>query len=309
MNIDEIHKTIEGLSREHGFLEYGSAPYRKMIPEIERLREYLDKSYNAGMDYMARNVELRADPELLLKGTKSIMCFLAPYKPEQEQSEGVPKIASYAFGEDYHKVVKDKLYTIVESLKPLMPKMKARVFVDSAPVMEREWAREAGLGFIGKNNFLISKKFGIHTFIGIILINQKLKYSTDIVRNGCGNCNSCIEACPTGALMTPFCLDARKCISYQTIESKCGHYSEEFQINLNNSIFGCDICLKACPWAAKGEATTWKEFKPVFSEKHNKPITDFSREDWKKLNNESFLEIFKNSPIRRAGILKIQDNL
>ena len=309
MNIDEIHKTIENLSREHGFLEYGSAPYRKMVPEIDRLRQYLGKSYNAGMDYMARNVELRADPELLLKGTKSIMCFLAPYKPEQEQREGVPKIASYAYGEDYHKVVKDKLYTIVESLKPLMPKLKARVFVDSAPVMEREWAREAGLGFIGKNNFLINKKSGLHTFIGIILINQKLKYATDIVRNGCGSCNSCIEACPTGALGAPFCLDSRKCISYQTIESKCGHYSEEFQINLNNSVFGCDICLKACPWAAKGEATTWKEFKPVYSKKHNKTIIDFSKEDWNALNNEDFLEIFYNSPIKRAGILKIQDNL
>lgn len=309
MNIDEIHKTIASLSREHGFLEYGSAPYRKMVPEIDRLKLYLEKSYNAGMDYMARNVELRADPDLLLKGTKSIMCFLAPYKPEQEQKEGVPKIASYAYGEDYHKVVKDKLYTIVEKLKPLMPKLKARVFVDSAPVMEREWAREAGLGFIGKNNLLISKKFGLHTFIGIILINQKLKYSTDYIRNGCGNCNSCIAACPTGALEAPFCLDARKCISYQTIESKCSHNSEEFQINLNNSIFGCDICLKACPWATKGEATTWNEFKPLHSEKHNKLIIDFSREDWMALNNEDFLKIFSNSPIKRAGILKIQDNL
>ncbi len=309
MNIEEIHKTIENLSREHGFLEYGSAPYRKMVPEIDRLRLYLDKSYNAGMDYMARNVELRADPELLLKGTKTIMCFLAPYKPEHEQMEGVPKIATYAYGYDYHKVIKDKLYSIVESLKTIMPKLKARVFVDSAPVMEREWAREAGLGFIGKNNFLISKKYGLHTFIGIILINQKLKYSSVVVRNGCGNCNSCIQACPTGALGAPFCLDARKCISYQTIESKCGHYSEEFQINLNNRIFGCDICLNACPWATKGETTTWPEFKPVYSKRHNKHITDFSREDWKGLNNEDFLEIFSLSPIKRAGLIKIQDNL
>ena len=309
MNIEELHSKIESLTGELGFLEYGAAPYRKMLPETDRLRLSLSKSYNAGMDYMARNIELRADPELLLKGTKSVMCFLASYKPEFEQKEGVPKIAAYAYGEDYHKVIKDKLYIIIERMRPLLPKMKARVFVDSAPVLEREWAKEAGLGFIGKNNFLISKKFGIHTFIGTILIDKELKYSNATIKNGCGNCNSCIEACPTGALAGPFCLDARKCISYQTIESKEFHNSEEFQINLNNSIFGCDICMKACPWSNKGESTKWDQFKPIFSKLHNKSIIDFEREDWKTLGGEDFLQIFNNSPLKRAGISKIQDNL
>ncbi|MEN6618677.1 MAG: tRNA epoxyqueuosine(34) reductase QueG [Rikenellaceae bacterium] len=309
MNIDEIHKTIESFSRDLGFLDYGAAPYRKMVQEAERFKRYLNKSYNAGMDYMARNIELRADPRLLLKETKSVMCFLAPYKPESEQKDGIPKIASYAFGEDYHKVIKDKLYIIIEKMKPLMPKMKAKVFVDSAPVLEREWAKEAGLGFIGKNNFLISKKFGLHTFIGIILVDQELKYSGNIVKNSCGKCNSCVEACPTGSLTEPFCLDARKCISYQTIESKNSHNAEEYIIDLNNSAFGCDICLKACPWSRKGEATNWSEFKPLFSDQHNKSILDFAKDDWINLGSEDFLQIFSNSPLKRAGISKIKDNL
>jgi len=175
--------------------------------------------------------------------------------------------------------------------------------------LEREWAREAGLGFIGKNNFLISKKFGLHTFIGIILVTETLKYSENTVNNGCGKCNECIKACPTGALVGPYTLDSRKCISYQTIESKTSHNQEEFVINLNKSIFGCDICLKACPWSLKGAVTNWPEFKPVFSKMHNKSILYFTQEDWNSLDSDSFSEIFKNSPIKRAGISKIHDNL
>ena len=309
MNIDELHKVVETCSNELGFLDYGAAPCRKLLPEVERLKLNLRKSYNAKMEYLERNLELRENPELLLKGTKSIMCFLAPYKPESEQSEGFPKIASYAYGEDYHKVIKDKLYLVVERMKPLLPKMRARVFVDSAPVLEREWAKEAGLGFIGKNNFLISKKFGLHTFIGIILVDQTLKYSGTVVKNGCGSCKSCIEACPTGALAEPFSLDARRCISYQTIESKDNHNTEEFVIDLNDRIFGCDICLKACPWSKKGEVTTWNEFKPIISKQHNKSILFLTKEDWTSMDNEDFSQIFINSTLKRAGISKIKDNL
>lgn len=309
MNVNELHNLIETCSKEQGFLDYGAAPYRKMLPEAERIENYIEKSFDAGMDYMKRNLDLRRDPELLMKGTKSIMCFLAPYKPEYEQQEGVPKIATYAYGADYHKVVKDKLYLIVEKMRTLLPDLKARVFVDSAPVMEREWAREAGLGFIGRNNFLISKKYGLHTFIGIILVSETLKYSENVVSNGCGKCNSCIDTCPTGALAEPFCLDARKCISYQTIESKVNHGSEEFVIDHRNWIFGCDICLNACPWSQKGETTGWKEFNPLFSKIYNKSILSFTKEEWKSIDSESFSEIFENSPLKRAGIIKIHNNL
>lgn len=309
MNIEDLHISIEEYSKELGFLDYGAAPCRKLSQEVERLKLSLSKSYNAKMHYLERNLALREDPSLLMEGTKSIMCFLAPYKPESEQNKDLPLIASYAYGSDYHKVLKDKLYLIVERMKTDLPGLKASVFVDSAPVMEREWAKEAGLGFIGKNNFLISKKFGLHTFIGIILVDRTLKYSGTIVKSGCGKCKSCIDACPTGALTEPFCLDARRCISYQTIESKDAHNQEVFVIDLQNRIFGCDICLKACPWSKKGEATWWSEFKPTFSEQHNKSVLSLTKDEWISLDDESFSHIFINSPLKRAGISKILDNL
>lgn len=309
MNVIEIHNMIEACSKELGFLSYGAAPCKKLLPQGERLELYLNQFFNAGMDYLEKNMDIRIDPELLMEGTKSVMCFLAPYKPEKEQEKNFPQISSYAYGIDYHKAIKDKLYLIVERMRMILPGLKARVFVDSAPILEREWAKEAGLGFIGKNNFLISKEFGLHTFIGVILVDITLKYSEEIVKNGCGNCMSCIKACPTGALAEPFSLDSRKCISYQTIESKESHNKEEFIIDLNDYIFGCDICLKACPWSQKGEATSWSEFKPIFSQNHNKSILFFTKEEWLSIDSKTFLEIFENSPLKRAGISKIHNNL
>ncbi len=309
MNIEELHISISTYSKELGFVDYGAAPCRKADDDIGRLKLFLEKSYNAGMHYLERNLDLREDPSLLMEGAKSVMCFLAPYKPECEQTGNCPRIASYAYGEDYHKVVKDRLYLIVERMKQIIPEIKARVFVDSAPVMERMWAKKAGLGFIGKNNFLISKDHGLHTFIGIILVDQVLKYSENAVKSGCGNCRSCLDACPTGALCEPFSLDARKCISYQTIESKVLHKEEEFAVDLQNKIFGCDICLNACPWSNRGKITGWKEFLPLFSESHGKTLTSFTKEDWAAMTEEDFFRIFDKSALKRSGITKILDNL
>ncbi len=309
MNIEELNSNIEAWSKDEGFLEYGAAPIKVLDAEIERLEFSISNSYIGSMEYLSRNIDLRRDPSLLMDGTKSIMCFLASYKPEFIQNEGVPKIAAYAYGEDYHIVIKNKLFRIVNKLREIIPEIQARVFVDSAPVMEREWARMAGLGFIGKNNFLINKKHGLHTLIGVILIDQTVKYNSKVVRNGCGSCTSCLDACPTGALMMPYNLDSRKCISYQTIESKKSHVSEEFVIDLKNHAFGCDICLNACPWSKKGAITDWNEFKPIDSLKHEKSILEFTQIDWLSITDEDFNDIFKNSPLKRAGINKIRDNL
>lgn len=309
MNSEEVDILISDWSKELGFVDYGAAPVKEMNQEMERFNRYIANNYHGDMSYLVRNRDLRLNPGLLMQGACSIMCFLAPYKPKIIQDSSLPRIAAYSYGEDYHEVIKEKLKEIVRRLTLIFPGLKARVFADSAPILERAWGVEAGLGFIGKNGFLISKKHGLHTLIGIILTDVPLKYSTESVHNGCGKCTRCLDACPAGALVAPMIMDARRCISYQTIESKRLYSDEDFPLDHCGYIFGCDICLEACPWSLKGDITSWPEFGPIYSRYHNKKNVEFSREDWIGLSDDLFEEIFKNSPLKRAGILKIKDNL
>jgi len=309
MNSDDLDILIPRWSDELGFVDCGVAPAREMASEMSLYRRAIDLGYHGDMGYLARNMEIRTDPALLLPGVRSVICFLAPYKQREAQVQDLPKIAQYAWGEDYHNVIKDKLRVIVSRMKELQPQLNARVFSDSAPILERLWAREAGLGFIGKNGFLISKKHGIHTLIGVIIVDTELKYSREIVKNGCGKCTRCIDACPTGAIAVPYVMDARKCISYQTIESRRVASEEDFNITRAGYIFGCDICMNACPWGRKGEYTTWTEFLPLVSKEHCKKTIEFSHKEWSGLAEPSFDHIFEKSPLKRAGITKIKDNL
>jgi epoxyqueuosine reductase len=307
MNSEELHTLISRWSEELGFLAYGSTSYRTM--EMERFDEYLSKGYNAGMDYLVRNREIRRDPALLLPGLASVLCFLAPYKQALSRKDGAPLIASYALGKDYHSVIKEKLRVILKLICEAVPGAEGRVFTDSAPILEREWAASAGLGFIGKNNFLISKKHGLHTLIGIILLNVQVHYTTAKVKEGCGSCERCLKSCPTEALCAPRMLNSSKCISYQTIESKKRYFQEEEKIGRSGWIFGCDICLEACPWAEKGGHGEWVEFMPVEHPLLPGGIMQAGSEEWLGMEKETFLEVFKDSPLRRAGFEKIKDNL
>lgn len=304
-----IEELLLRWSEELGFAACGVAGACLMTDAMNDFRESLQKDFHADMTYLEKNQDIREDPSLLLPGVRSVICFLAPYKHDEKQQAGLPSIASYAWGEDYHVVIRKKLREIVRRMKVEIPELEARVFTDSAPLLERLWAKEAGLGFIGKNGLLISKEQGIRNLIGIILVNVEIKYSGSIVRDGCGKCRRCLDACPTGALAAPYIMDARKCISYQTIESKRMHEEEEFRVTHSGYIFGCDICIEACPWTNKGLFTTWPEFSPKFSVDHNKKIIEFSHEDWIGLSEDDFKEIFKNSPLKRAGISKIKNNL
>ncbi|HBY02082.1 MAG TPA: tRNA epoxyqueuosine(34) reductase QueG [Rikenellaceae bacterium] len=307
MNTDKFHEIICDLSLKAGFIDYGAAPVKKLTADCKYLNEYIRKGHNAGMNYMARNISLREDPGLLVEDAKSVLCFLAPYKPSENQESSLPQISSYAFGLDYHHVIKEKLYKILEEIISLMPDAKARVFTDSAPVFERAWAARAGLGFIGKNTFLISKSHGLHTLIGLIILNKEVKYGKQ-VSQGCGNCTKCLDCCPTGALYRPFGLDARKCISYHTIESKPDSH-EEFMVDLNNSIFGCEICLRACPWSGKGKPGEWPEFMPLNIVGYSKKITELSSADWENMDEKTFNLNFSDSPLFRAGLRKIKISL
>ncbi|MEA5005508.1 MAG: tRNA epoxyqueuosine(34) reductase QueG [Rikenellaceae bacterium] len=296
-------------AEELGFAACGVAKAGLMTDAMRHFRDSIEKGYNADMAYLEKNQDIRENPSLLLPGVKSVICLLAPYMQSEKQQPGIPYVASYARGEDYHDAIRKKLREIVRRMKNEIPELEARVFTDSAPLLERAWAREAGLGFIGKNGLLISKEHGIHNLIGIILVSVQLRYSDKKVREGCGNCRRCLDACPTGALTAPYIMDARRCISYQTIESKRLYEEEEFKVTRSGYIFGCDICIDACPWASRGRFTTWPEFSPLYSAQHNKKIIEFSPQDWISLSEGDFKEIFKNSPLKRAGISKIRNNL
>ena len=247
-----------------GFAAFGAAEACALGPEAEkRLNDYLAEGRNADMDYMGRNVDKRMDVTLLVPGARSVLGFLAPYDHHSD-----PSIASFAHGEDYHKVIKDRIHRFVQdNLEALEAaaggSFSYRAFTDSAPVMEREWAVRCGLGFIGCNNFLISPTAGLRTLIGIMICNvpfealdcEQLSSQKASIPQDCGACGACLAACPTGALMAPFKIDARRCISFLTIESRTKDPSNPA---CEGHLFGCDCCMDACPW--NREMRGWPEF-------------------------------------------------
>ena len=308
MTTDQLHTIINNEAIKTGFVQYGAARVVKLTEDISRLESWIANGQHASMDYMARNIGLREDPALLVPGAKSVLCFLAPYKPAEYQNPSLPQIASYAYGQDYHRIIKDKLYKICEKIREHFPDMNARVFTDSAPVMERAWAARAGLGFIGKSTFLINKSHGIHNLIGVIITDIQVEYGTPVPA-ACGNCTRCLDMCPAGALSAPFCIDARKCISYQTIESRLKREEEEMLITPSEYIFGCDICLRACPWAGRGEPTGWEEFLPLKLRNSGKKITDLTSDEWLAMDETGFKEEFADSPLSRAGLARLKNSL
>ena len=279
-----LFEHIETFAKELGFAAAGYAHAGELENEPERYMESMEKGYFANLGYLERNLEKRFNPQLLVEGAKSVMVFLAPYGSLQNGNEGyvettLPgkyKVAQYALGEDYHTVIKSKLNEILTRMQQTDPAISGRVFTDTAPVLERAWAVRAGLGFIGKNNFLISRECGIRNFIGIIISNWIPENTpTDISKKYCGSCTKCLEACPTGALCAPYTIDARKCISHLTIEEKGASMPRNIEMagERGEWIFGCDACMNACPWNSRN-----KEGWPEFRQKENPlPISHLRR--------------------------------
>jgi len=272
-----------------GFLDFGAVEASAVSPSF--LEDYLSRGYCAGMDYLRKNVDKRCNPSLLVEGARSILCFLAPYG----HAEG--GIAGFACGEDYHKVVKNRLFEVMQQLSQEHPSFIGRAFVDSAPVMERYWAARAGLGFIGQNGFLISPTWGLRTIIGVIICNvpcSQFPQHEPLSTKDCGACGRCRKACPSGALQEGGLVDAARCVSYRTIESRevdgCGGCA--------GWIFGCEECLNVCPW--NKEVPGWSEFGTKRS---------IIREaDWKNMTDEEFRKCFSDSGLMRAGLEKIKSN-
>lgn len=269
--------------------------------EEDRYMRWLDGNHQATMSYMERNIEKRLDPRLLVDGAKSIVSVALNYYPHKKLPAHAPQFAYYAYGKDYHDVVKGKLNQLFEFIRLRHPNVTGRYFSDSAPVLERFWAAQAGIGFIGKNTLLIIPGKGSFFFLGELIIDHELDYDSPISEN-CGSCMRCIDACPTDAIETPFLVNANKCISYQTIENR-GEISPEIAPRLKNYVFGCDICQKVCPWNRMSNPHDTPEFMPS---------DDFMSIDLIKLremNEEEYQLLFKGSAVKRTKFTGLKRNV
>ena len=287
-----------------GFDACGISRATLLEKESAHVEQWLENQHEGEMSYLNRNKEKRYDPRLLVEGTKSIITVLYNYFPKQKLSEDDNfKIAKYAYGADYHEVLKNKMRLFLERIETQTGKLEGcRVFVDSAPVLDRAWAVKCGLGFIGKNTTLIHPKKGSFFFIGHLFLPLDLTETGSELTNRCGRCTKCLDACPTGALEAPFHIDARKCLSYLTIEFKGpldGHDPEKF----HNWIYGCDICQDVCPYNRFSLPNSEPEFQP--SEK----LLSMRKEDWKNLNQADFVALFKRSAMQRAGFEGLKRNI
>jgi len=302
MNKTLLSGFIKSEALKTGFADCGIARAQFLPDEAERVEDWLNRGMHADMSYLERNKEKRYNPEKLVEGARSVITVLYNYYPEKKLPEDDNyKISKYAYGKDYHYIIKQKLASLLTAIEAKTGQRKARLFVDSAPVLDRAWARQSGLGFIGKNTMLIHKKKGSFLFIGHIILDLELEYDKAEINNFCGYCTLCIDACPTNAL-EPFRLDAWKCISYLTIENR-GEIDTKFKGKMNDWIFGCDICQDVCPWNR-------------FSSPHKEPLFDLQEElirmkkkDWETLNNSRFKTLFKNSAVERTGFKGMKRNI
>lgn len=296
----ELQK-LKDLARETGFDAAGVAPVALLSGEMARLRRWIEAGNNAEMGYMARNLDKRENPALLVEGAESVIVTLTNYYTARKQVAGIPRMAKYAWGKDYHLVLKERLRLLLGELQRVEP-ATGRCFVDSAPVLEHEWARRAGLGWLGKNTLLLNRELGSFCFIGVIVTTAVFDvYDEPFTDSFCGLCNRCVEACPTGALSAHE-LDARKCISYQTIENK-GEYPENLKRLAEGRIFGCDACQEVCPWNRKAKEHRVPEFLP-------KPeVIGLTEQEWLEMDEVRFEGLFKNMPQERTGLKRILRNL
>ena len=293
---------IKRKALELGFSSCGISQARFLKEEEQKFEKWLSNGYQGNMSYLERNIDKRLDPRILVPGSKSVISLTYNYYPPKKLSNKNNFIISkYAYGRDYHKVLKKKLRQLFYYMKENIGSIEGRVFVDSAPVHERAWAKLSGLGWIGKNSLLINKNIGSYFFISEIICDLELEYDSP-VSNRCGNCTKCIDACPTNAITQAQVIDANKCISYLTIENK-DTIPEELKNEMNQSIFGCDICQDICPWNKFSTPHKEKEFLP------NKKLKKLRKKDWIELTEETFNRIFEGSAIKRAKYNGLKRNI
>ena len=294
---------IKTTAKSLGFDYCGIARAEKLDEDARRLETWLNKGLQGSMNYMQNYFDLRIDPTKLVPGAKSVITLLLNYFPEQKQNINAPQVSKYAYGKDYHEVIKDKLKTFLLLIKENIGDVHGRGFADSAPVLEKSWAQKSGLGWVGKNGNLITKNEGSFFFIATLITDLELETDDPFIKDYCGTCTKCIDTCPTEAILPDKVIDGSKCISYFTIELKDLLIPAEMKGKFENKLFGCDICQDVCPWNRFSKPTLETAFTPL------REILNFSKNDWADLTEESFKIIFKDSPLKRAKFQGIKRNL
>ncbi len=284
-----------------GFLHCGISKATFLEDEAPRLEKWLKENKHGKMQYMENNFDKRLDPRLLVDDAKSVISVLYNYFPDTIQNQESYKISKYAYGNDYHIVIKDKLKKLFKFITDEIGEVSGRIFVDSAPVLDKAWAAKSGLGWVGKNSNLITKSIGSFYFIAEIILDLELEYDY-ATTDHCGSCTACIDACPTQAIVAPYQVDGSKCISYFTIELK-ENIPNEFKNQMDDWIFGCDVCQDVCPWNKFSKPHQ----EPLFNA--NESILKYSKKDWQEITEEIFKEIFKNSPIKRTKFEGLKRNI
>jgi epoxyqueuosine reductase len=300
MDRAELTRQIKQKAFELGFLACGISKAGFLSKEAPRLEKWLKENRHGSMNWMENHFDKRLDPTLLVDGAKSVISVFLNYYPKQDLYSNAPfKISKYAYGRDYHKVVKRKLDDLMSNIVELYGPVNARIFTDSAPVLEKAWAERSGLGWIGKNANLISTKTGSFYFIGEIILDVELEYDKPAMDH-CGSCTRCIDACPTDAIIKPYVVDGSKCISYLTIELRDELIPAEFSGKMENWVFGCDICQDVCPWNRFSLPTAVEDFQPH---------AEVKEQDLLDLTAESFEILFARTPVKRTKLDGLRRNV
>lgn len=293
---------IKEQARRLGFLSCGIAKAEFLEEEAPRLEKWLKKGYHGQMHYMENHFDKRLDPRLLVEGAKSVISLSYNYFPENQQKSKEYKLSKYAYGQDYHYVIKDKLKELLQLINDEIGEVSGRCFVDSAPVLERSWAERSGLGWNGKNSLLIQKQEGSFFFLAELIVDIELSYDYPFQTDHCGSCTRCIDACPTQAILSNSTVDGSKCISYLTIELKDA-IPNEFKNKTEGWMFGCDICQDVCPWNRFSKPHSEPLFNP------HKELLEMDTRDWQELTQETFGKIFKKSAVKRTKFSGLQRNI
>jgi epoxyqueuosine reductase len=299
--IDQHTQLVKQLALKHGFDFCGIAKAQPLNDDARRLEKWLRQDMHGSMKYMENYFDLRVDPTKLVPGAKSVITLLKNYYPSETLSEN--KISKYAYGKDYHEVIKSSLKQMMVQLQEKIGQFQGRGFVDSAPVLERSWAQRSGLGWVGKNGNLITKQSGSFFFIATLIVDVELNYDDPFAKDFCGSCKKCVESCPTEAILPDKTINGSKCISYFTIELKDEIIPEEMKGKFQNWMFGCDICQDVCPWNRFAKPHNEEAFQPL------PEILNFTTKEWEELSEEAFKKIFKHSPLSRSQYKGIQRNI
>jgi epoxyqueuosine reductase len=303
LNKSTYSQFIKSEAQKLGFMFCGISEAGFLEQEAPRLESWLSNNYHGEMKYMENHFDKRLDPRKLVDGARSVISLALNYYTDQQQTDPeAPRISKYAYGTDYHFVIKDKLKLLMGSIRENIGEVDGRAFVDSAPVLDKAWAKKAGFGWIGKNANLLNKQSGSFFFLAELIVDLELEFDQPMTQDYCGTCTRCIDACPTDAIVAPYVVDGSRCISYLTIELK-NELPSEFKGKIDNWMFGCDVCQDVCPWNSFSVINTEPAFQPA------PRLLQMSRQDWEEITTEVFNKLFQKSAIKRTKFSGLKRNI